>query len=129
MKATLISIYAGGALHVGWAVFHLLFPRIFKWKTALEPLDQINARIYQVLNLCLTFYFVVAAYISFRFGPELLQPGLGTKLCAVFGAFWLLRLGLQFRFFRAAHPVSLLLIVLFALTMGTYFYPLMHGVH
>jgi hypothetical protein len=129
MKATLLSIYFGGALHVGWAVFHLLFPRIFKWSKALEPLDPINARIYQVLNICLTFWFVVAAYISFRFGEELLKPGLGAKLCVIFGAFWLLRLGLQFRFFRATQPVSLLLIVLFALTMATYFYPLMHGVH
>jgi hypothetical protein len=128
MKATLISIYLGGALHVGWAVFHLLFPKIFKWKTALASMDELNSRIYQVINLCLTFYFAVVAYLSFRFAPELLQPGLGRKLCTIFGAFWLLRLGLQFRFFRAAHPVSLILIVFFAFTMGAYFYPILHGV-
>lgn len=126
-KAQLYSLYAGGALHVGWAVFHLFFPRIFKWREALTHLDIINRNIYQILNMCLTFYFVAAAYLSLVFGPELLTSALGRKIIAILGAFWLLRLGLQFRFFRAVHPVSLLLSLLFALTAGVYFYPLMQG--
>jgi len=128
-QAHLYSLYAGGALHVGWAVFHVFFPRIFKWREALSSLDLVNRGIYQILNLCLTFYFVAAAYLSVVFGPELLSSALGRKLITIMGAFWLLRLGLQFRFFRATHPVSLLLSLLFALTAGTYFYPLMQGVH
>lgn len=127
-QAHLYSLYAGGVLHVGWALFHLLFPRIFKWRESLAQLDITNRNIYQVLNLCLTFYFVVAAYISLAFGPEMLTSALGRKLIAIFGAFWLLRLGLQFRFFKAVHPISLLLSLFFALTAGVYFYPLMQGV-
>lgn len=64
MDKALYFIYAGGVLHIGWAVFHLLFPRIFKWGSALEPLDTVNRSIYQVINLCLTFYFAAAAYLS-----------------------------------------------------------------
>lgn len=127
-KAHLYSLYAGGVLHAGWAVFHLFFPRIFKWSEALAQLDIINRNIYQVLNLCLAFFFVAAAYLSLGFGPELLSSVLGRKIIAILGAFWLLRLGLQFRFFKAVHPLSFLLSLLFALTAGVYFYPLMQGV-
>jgi hypothetical protein len=126
-KAHLYCLYAGGVLHAGWAIFHLFFPRIFKWREALPQMDIINRNIYQVLNLCLTFYFVAVAYLSLVFAPEMLGSALGRKIIAIIGAFWLLRLGLQFRFFKAVHPVSLLLSLFFALTAGVYFYPLMQG--
>jgi len=126
-QTALYSLYLGGGLHLAWAVFHLFFPRIFAWNKALADLDPVNRGITQVLNLCLTFYFVAAGYLSLVFAPELLTSALGHKLIAIFTAFWLLRLGLQFRFFRAVHPISLLLIALFALTAGAYAYPLLHG--
>ncbi|MCB2192181.1 MAG: hypothetical protein KQI62_11485 [Deltaproteobacteria bacterium] len=124
METALICLYVGGALHIGWAVFHFFFPRIFQWKKTLEPLDSLNRSIMQVLNLCLTFYFVVAAYLSLVFAHDLLNTPLGRKLVAVFAAFWLLRLGLQQRFFRMVHPASLLLSVAFLLTMLAYGIPL-----
>lgn len=125
MPQALYFLYAGGVLHIGWAMFHLFFPRIFKWRQRLEGLDPVNRSIYQVLNLCLTFYFAAAAYLSLAFAPELLASALGKKLIAVFTAFWLLRLGLQFRFFRAAHPASLLLSLAFLATMVAYGVPLL----
>ncbi len=128
-QTALYSLYLGGGLHLAWAGFHFFFPRLFAWDKNLAGLDPVNRGIMQVLNLCLTFYFVVAGYLSLVFAPELLTSALGHKLIAVFTAFWLLRLGLQFRFFRAANLVSLLLIALFALTAGAYAYPLMHGAH
>ncbi|MBU4564913.1 MAG: hypothetical protein KMY53_10350 [Desulfarculus sp.] len=124
METALVCLYVGGGLHIGWAVFHFLFPRIFKWQKALEPLDSLNRSIMQVLNLCLTFYFVVAAYLSLVFAHDLLNTPLGRKLVAVFAAFWLLRLGLQQRFFRVVHPVSLLMSAAFLLTMLAYGIPL-----
>lgn len=124
MKFALICLYAGGVLHIGWAVFHFFFPRIFKWQTALEPLDSLNRSIMQVMNLCLTFYFAVAAYLSLVYAQELLGTPLGRKLLAIFAAFWLLRLALQQRFFRMVHPASLLISVAFLLTMLAYGIPL-----
>ncbi len=124
MSKSLYFIYAGGVLHVGWAVFHLFFPRIFKWGETLKPLDPLNRSIMQVINLCLTFYFAVAAYLSLAFAPELAGTPLGRKLLAVFAAFWLLRLALQQRFFKITHPLSLLLSLAFLLTMLAYGLPL-----
>ena len=127
MSKAVYFLYAGGVLHIGWAVFHFLFPRIFKWGESLADLNSINRSIYQVLNLCLIFYFVVAAYLSLVFAPELMASELGKKLIAVFTAFWLLRFGLQFKFFKATHPASLLLNLAFLLTMACYGYPLLHA--
>jgi hypothetical protein len=124
MSKGLYFIYAGGVLHLGWAGFHLLFPRVFKWSEALAPLDSVNRSIMQVINLCLVFYFAVAAYFSLAFAPELMSTALGRKLLAVFAAFWLLRLALQQRFFRMVHPASLLLSLAFLLTMLAYGLPL-----
>lgn len=113
---------------MGWAGFHLLFPRIFRWRTALKDLDPVNRSIHQVMNLCLVFVFAAAAYLSLAFGPELLGSALGRKLLVIMGAFWLLRFGLQQKFFRPWHPASLLLSLCFLLTAGCYLYPIWQGV-
>ena len=122
----LLMIQAGGALHIGWAGFHLFFPRIFKWGKNLAGVDPVNRGIVPVLNLCLTFFFLAAAYLSFVFTADLVSTALGKKLLGIFSAFWLFRLSLQFRFFRAAHPVSLVLIILFGITMACYAIPLIY---
>ena len=126
-RYALYSLYAGGVLHLGWAVFHLLFPRLFKWGERLALLDPVNRGIMRIMNLCLVFYFFSAGYLCLAMGPEILGSPLGRKLVAMFTAFWLLRLGLQFRFFRATHPVSLLLTLLFVITTAAYAYPLLHA--
>lgn len=123
----LLSVYLGGLLHLGWAIFHLLFPRLFEWGKRLEPLDPVNQGIMRVMNLCLTFYFVAAAYLSWYWAEDLLETALGRQLLAVLAAFWLLRLGLQFSYFRATHPTSLLLSFLFLLSAAAYAFPLCYG--
>jgi len=124
----LSSIYLGGILHLGWAGFHLLFPKLFKWPSALADLDPLNRGVYQVLNLCLTFCFAALGALSLVFAGQLLATSLGRTLLALVGVFWLFRLGLQFKYFKPAHPVSILLSLMFALSAGAYFYPLLKGV-
>ena len=125
-ELALYFIMAGGLLHAGWAVFHLLFPRVFKWGQRLAQVDPVNQRLMPVLNLCLTFYFFAAAYLSFIFADDLVSTALGRKLLAILSAFWLFRLSLQFRFFQVLHPASLVLIPLFGATMACYAIPLIY---
>ncbi|MCB2184770.1 MAG: hypothetical protein KQJ78_00020 [Deltaproteobacteria bacterium] len=126
-ELALYCLYAGGLLHVGWGLFHLAFPRLFKWDQTLAPLNPVNRSIMLVMNLCLAFVFITYGYLSVVFAPEMLTTALGRKLIGALAAFWLLRLGLQFKFFRTLHPASLALILCQALTMGVYAYPLLHG--
>ena len=118
-------LYAGAILHLVWAGLHLFIPRVLNWKKSLDELDSMNRATYQVMNLCLVFFMVVLAYVSFVYAPELLSTGLGKKLLAIITAFWLFRLSLQFRFYQITHPASLLLNLLFLLTALAYAYPLL----
>ena len=126
MKPILVySLYTGGVLHLAWAGCHLLFPRIFNWKQSLDELDSMNRATYQVLNLSLVFLFAALGYISLAFAQDLLSLALGKKLLGIITAFWLLRLSLQFKFYRAVHPASLLVNLFFLVTALTYAYPLL----
>lgn len=123
----LACVYAGGLLHLGWAAFHLLFPRLFKWAVNLASLDPVNNGIMRVMNYCLTYYFLAAAFISLHWAPELADSPLGRQVLGLMAGFWLLRLGLQFSYFRAGHPLSLLLSLLFLLSAAAYALPLWYG--
>lgn len=117
------AIIAGGVLHLCWAVFHLRFPRMFKWNNALAGLDSINRGVMRVLNLCLTFLFLAFASLSFNYADALAGTALGRAVCAGLACFWLLRLGFQCTHFRPLAPRSLLLDVFFAATCACYAAP------
>ena len=52
-------VMVGGVLTAAFVVFHLCFWKLFRWKADLSRLTSLNRAIVQVLNLCLTFVFVI----------------------------------------------------------------------
>lgn len=120
-------IIIGGILHLGWAAFHLGFPRIFKWESALAPLDVVQSAIMRIMNLCLVFVFLALAYLSLVHGSLLLAPGLGRIVISLTAAFWVFRLILQLIYFKISHPVSAVLTGFFALTALSYIIPFLQG--
>ncbi len=94
---TLIRL--GGIACLGWLLFHLFFWRLFDWKSQLPRLGFINRGVMQVLNLCLSFVFVIFAYLSLAHTREMISTPLGHALLASIGIFWLLRLAEQWIFF------------------------------
>lgn len=112
----------GGVFNLGFAIFHLLFWRFFSWRTELPKMSPINGAIMQVLNLCLTFIFLFAAYLSFFHVKDLRTPGLGHALLAGFALFWFLRAIEQPIFFGLRSPVSIAFTGLFI--VGAVFYTL-----
>lgn len=110
MKQLLI---AGGIYNLFFAVYHLFFWKIFKWKTQLSHLDFINNAIMQVLNLCLTFCFLIFSYVSLFHTSELLTTRLGHSLLTGIAIFWTLRAIEQIIFFKLKHWVSTLFLIIF----------------
>ena len=104
---------AGGILTAAFAVFHLGFWKLFRWKTDLAKLTALNRAVMQVLNLCLTFAFVIFAYISFAHASELLDTGLGKSLLLLIAVFWYLRAIEQIWFFGLRKPLSVVFFVVF----------------
>ena len=117
-------IKLGGIASLGWLLFHAFFWRLFEWPTQLQRVSAVNRGVMQVLNLCLSFVFLLFAIISLWYADTLLESaGLGRLLLAGMGAFWLLRLLEQPLFFgtsRVSHFFSLL----FLLTSACYLTPL-----
>ncbi len=108
-----VLVVAGGVLTAAFAVFHLFFWKLFRWKTDLATLSSVTRAIVQILNLCLTFVFVVFAYLSLVHRSELLTTELGRSLLFLIAVFWYLRAIEQVVFFGLRKPVSILLFVLF----------------
>ncbi|MCW8127162.1 hypothetical protein [Microbulbifer halophilus] len=116
-------IMLGGFFNLGFAVFHLLFWRLFDWKRDLASLRFINRQVMQILNFCLIFTFLIFAYLSFFHPTELLATGLGRSLLFLIALFWLLRAAEQVVFFGLHRRLSLALFFVFLAGTALYAYP------
>jgi hypothetical protein len=111
-------VKVGGYASLGWLIFHLAFWRLFDWNAELRRLSFVNRSVMQVLNLCLSFVFLLFAVLSLRHTNELLGAvGVGRTLLAGIGVFWLLRLVEQplfFKFSWRSNAFSLLFVAMSA---------------
>ena len=98
-----ILIKAGGVYSLGFVIFHLLFWRLFDWDRDLRSLSFLNRAIMQVVNLSLTFAFVIFGAISLMHTRELLETPLGHSLLLLIALFWLFRAIEQPLFFKLKH--------------------------
>lgn len=106
-------IKAGGIYNVILVLFHLLFWRIFNWEQDLRTLSFLNRAIMQVVNLSLTFVFIIFAYISIIHSNELLSTPLGKSLLVLMALFWLTRSIMQIIFFKLSHWGSVMFLLVF----------------
>ena len=106
-------IKAGGIYCFGFVIFHLMFWRLFNWSEDLRSLSFINRAIMQVLNLSLSFAFVIFGYVSLFHSRELLETALGHSLLVLISLFWLLRAIEQVVFFKLKHWGSALFLLVF----------------
>ncbi len=123
MKAETFVV-AGGIYCLGFAVFHLAFWKVFRWKEDLRSLTYINRAIMQILNLCLTFAFVVFAVPSLAMPRDMVSTDLGRMLLMLIAIFWLLRAGEQVWFFGLRNRVSIAFFALFLAGSALYAAPL-----
>jgi hypothetical protein len=116
-------VIVGGVFSAGFAVFHLLFWKLFRWRTELAKLTSINRSIFQILNLCLTFVFVIFASLSLAYPSELVATDLGRALLLLIAVFWYLRAVEQAWFFGLQRLLSILLFVIFLVVGSLYAIP------
>jgi len=108
-------VTAGGLFAAAFAVFHLFFWKLFRWNTDLAKLTSLNRAIVQVLNLSLTFVFVIFAYLAFAHSAEVLSTALGRALLFSIAALWYLRAIEQIVFFGLRSRLSMMFFVIFLL--------------
>lgn len=108
-----LLIKTGGIYCLGFVIFHLMFWRIFNWRDDLRSLSFLNRAIMQVVNLSLTFAFVIFGYISLFHSKELLHTSLGHSLLILITLFWLFRAIEQIVFFKLKHLGSVVFFFVF----------------
>jgi len=119
---TLIII--GGFYCLAFAIFHLAFWKIFDWKTELPKLNDTNRGVMQVLNLRLTYIFLVFAFVSFYFNSNLLTTDLGKIILGAISLFWLMRAIEQPIFWKFNDVTSVAFFLTFLFGAAIYFLPL-----
>ena len=117
------ALILGGIFNIVFAVFHVLFWRLFDWKHDLASLANINRQAMQILNICLTFTFLIFAYVSLFHTEELLTTGLGRGLVMAIAIFWFLRALEQVYFFGMRKMLSVAFFVVFLVGTALYAYP------
>lgn len=116
-------IYIGGFYCLAFALFHLAFWKLFDWKRELPKLKPVNRGVMQVLNLRLTYVFLVVAFISFFYADELLTTSLGKVILAATSLFALMRAVEQLIFWKI-EKIGVIFFVIFLIGASLYAIPL-----
>ena len=106
-------ILAAGVFNLALAAFHLSFWRLFGWPRSLAESGAINRGVTQILNLAVTYLFVLSGLVCLLFPSELATTALGRFWLAAMASFWLARTLIQPSFFGLRHPLSLTLFGVF----------------
>jgi hypothetical protein len=89
----LVSVATAGAYNIGFALFHLLFWRLFYWPATLRSSGALNSAVTQTLNLMLIYCFLVYGGWLLSVSVNGTQPSLLLLLAGA--GFWTLRTALQ----------------------------------
>ena len=120
-------IFLCGLYSIAFAIFHILFWRLFNWKKELEKLSLANRGIVQILNFRIVYFFLFVAYICFVYPEELLTSNLGRTFLAGISLFWLGRTIEQFIFFRINNKYVHILTAIFIVGTILFALPLILG--
>lgn len=103
-----------GIYNLAFAIFHLCFWKLFKWKEDFKRNSVGNRAIVQILNIRLIYIFLLMAFICFFYPQQLMETELGLVLLIGFLGFWIGRTVEQFIFLRVkSRMVTILTIVFF----------------
>lgn len=106
-------LLAGAIFNLAFAIFHLAFWQLFDWRNELPRLGFVNRQILQILNLCLTFVFLLFGWLLLAHSGELIGTRLGRTLLAGISMFWVLRAIEQTWFFGLKDWRSLVFLAVF----------------
>ncbi len=110
-----VIIFICGIHSLFFAIFHIAFWKVFKWKTELKKMNLANRAIMQILNLCLIYFFLFVAFFCFFFTKELYASNFGKVFLCGISLFWLARAIEQLILLRVNKLFVHILTVLFVL--------------
>lgn len=118
---------AAGWFDIGFALFHLAFWKLFRWREAAAAVGRVNAGLLQVLNVQLVLLFAGFGLLFILHAEYGFAGALGRDVLLVWTAFWVLRAALQPWFFDMAHWTSKVLVALFGIGILLHALPVFLG--
>lgn len=118
-------IWLCGLHSLAFAVFHMAFWKLFRWRESLKTATVADRAILQILNLRLIYVLLGVATLCFVFTDELHASALGRALLAGMSLFWIGRTIEQFVFLRIDRPLVHVLTALFVLGAILFAMPLL----
>ena len=91
-----IHLFIVGALLVGLALIHVIFPRYFNWESELKLLSLINRQMMLVHTFFIALTVFLMGLLCLTSSNELIQTNLGRKISLGLGLFWITRFFIQF---------------------------------
>ncbi|WP_394538143.1 hypothetical protein PRJ39_19910 [Lysobacter enzymogenes] len=117
-------IYLAGLHSLGFALFHVAFWKLFRWRQTLRSATVADRAIIQILNLRLIYVAAGVATLCFLFADELHSTRLGRAVLLGMSLFWVGRTIEQFVFLRINRPMVHALTALFVLGAVLFAVPL-----
>ncbi|MGH8082586.1 MAG: hypothetical protein ACREP7_18565 [Lysobacter sp.] len=115
-----------GALHsLAFAIFHMAFWKLFRWRETLRTATVADRAILQILNLRLIYVFLGIAALCFAFTEQLHSTALGRAVLLGMSLFWVGRTIEQFVFLRVNRLAVHVLTALFVLGAAIFAMPLL----
>lgn len=84
-----------GILLMILAIFHIGFPKYFKWKEELKSLSLINKQMMEVHTIFIGITVFLMGLLCITSSEELITTELGKRISFGFGIFWTMRLIFQ----------------------------------
>ena len=113
-----------GIYNLAFAIFHLFFWKLFKWKEDFRKNSVGNRAIIQILNIRLIYIFLLMAFIYFVYPQQLMETELGLVLLIGFLGFWVGRTIEQFIFLRIKSKMVTILTIIFFFGIFIHLLPL-----
>lgn len=85
-----------GVLLMALALIHVIFPKYFNWKEELKPLSLINRQMMTVHTFFIALMVFLMGLLCLTSASELITTKLGKRISLGLGAFWFIRLLIQF---------------------------------
>ncbi len=77
-------------------LFHVFFPKYFKWKEEFGKVSTINREMMNVHSFFIAFVVLLIGLLCVTSATDLLTTPLGKRICVGISFFWIARLFIQF---------------------------------
>lgn len=111
-----------GVLMIGLALLHAIFPRYFKWKEELRPINLLTRQVHYIHTFFIALTVLLVGVLCVSSASELLTTSLGRQVCLGIFIFWFFRLLIQFFGYSASlwrgKPFETAVHIVFSLLWG-----------